>query len=311
MYNITFQQIEAFLTIAKYQNLSKAAGLMYISQPALSKTLQRFEEGVGIRMFSRGNQGVVLTPEGAYLYSVLQPLYGSLLRALETARTISSMPSKTIRIVMPEVYDISEIFKEAKHVIRKFEESYPQIVLMESLREFRELRDALEFGEADIAIVQDFVLNGLKDISYKRISDFPMYIAVSVGHPLAASDELKPEDLESEVFFRVAYTPEEDARETYTKECRLAGFLPKQFEFLPNVQTMIHKLLANKGLAICGKFAQFDEESAIKYYPLNLPGYQKYVVAAWRSEDQSAETKQFISALPGEVYLSAGIAAPI
>ena len=301
MYNITFQQIEAFLTIAKYQNLSKAANIMYISQPALSKTLQRFEDGVGIRMFSRGNQGVVLTPEGAYLYSVLQPLYGSLVRAIETAQTISTVSAKSIRLILPQVFDFSEIFKEAKSVIKKFEKEHPQIVMMESLREFREIRDALEFGEADVAIVQDFVLEGLTDVSYKRISDFPMYIAMSAGHPLAVCENLDPKDLEHEVFFRVAYASEEEGRAVYINECRLAGFIPQKFMFLPNVQTLIHKLRENKGLAICGKFAQFDEENLIKYYPIDFGDYKKYVVAAWRSGDPSAETKQFISALPGEI----------
>ena len=301
MYNITFQQIEAFLTIAKYQNLSKAANIMYISQPALSKTLQRFEDGVGIRMFSRGNQGVVLTPEGSYLYSVLQPLYGSLVRAIETAQTISTVSSKSIRLILPQVFDFSEIFKEAKSLIKEFEKEHPQIVMMESLREFREIRDALEFGEADVAIVQDFVLEGLTDVSYKRISDFPMYIAMSAGHPLASCESLDPKDLENEVFFRVAYASEEEGKAIYINECRLAGFIPQKFSFLPNVQTLIHKIRENKGLAICGKFAQFDEENLIKYYPIDFGDYKKYVVAAWRSGDPSAETKQFISALPGEI----------
>ena len=52
MYNITFQQMEAFLTAAKYLNLSKAADAMFVSQSALSKTLQRFEEGVELQLFN-------------------------------------------------------------------------------------------------------------------------------------------------------------------------------------------------------------------------------------------------------------------
>ena len=301
MYNITFQQIEAFLTIAKHQNLSKAANIMYISQPALSKTLQRFEEGVGIRLFSRGNQGVILTSEGSYLYSVLLPLYGSLTRALETARSISTSPGKSIRLVLPQAFDLADIFEEAKIVIKEFEELHPDIVLMESLREFRELRDSLEFGEADLAISQDFVLEGLKDISYKRISEFPMYLAMSAGHPLACNGELDPKDLENEVFFRVAYTEEAEAQAIYTNECKIAGFLPKRFEFLPNVQTLIHKLSKNRGVAICGKFTQISEENSIKYYPIEFNDYRKYIVVAWRSEDQSAEAKQFVSVLPGDI----------
>jgi DNA-binding transcriptional LysR family regulator len=58
MYSITFQQMEAFLTAAKYLNLSKAADAMFISQSALSKTLQRFEEGRGASAVYQEQPGV-------------------------------------------------------------------------------------------------------------------------------------------------------------------------------------------------------------------------------------------------------------
>jgi DNA-binding transcriptional LysR family regulator len=301
MYNITFQQIETFLTIAKYQNLSKVAEAMYISQPALSKTLQRFEEGIGIKLFSRGNQGVTLTSEGRYLYSVLEPLYGSLLHAFKTARLIAEAPPKSLRVVLPPIFDISEVFKEAKRYLHQFEEEHTDIVLAESLRELKELRDAVGFGEADVAIVQDFVLDDMKGVSYKCISEFPLYIAVAASHPLAACETLKPEDLEKEVFFRVAYLDEAKSREVYAAECRMAGFAPKRFEFLPNVQTLIHKLRERKGLGICGRFTQFDDEGEIKYYPLHLPNYRKFIAVAWRTGSLSAEAKLFVDMLPGDI----------
>jgi DNA-binding transcriptional LysR family regulator len=66
LYNITFQQIEAFLTVGRYLNMSRAAESLYISQPTLSKALQRFESGIGFTVFNRNNQGVSLTPQGEY-----------------------------------------------------------------------------------------------------------------------------------------------------------------------------------------------------------------------------------------------------
>ncbi|MDR1027911.1 MAG: LysR family transcriptional regulator, partial [Clostridiales Family XIII bacterium] len=164
MYNITTQQIEAFLTIAKYLKLSKAAETMYISQPALSMTLQRLEERIGVRLFVRSNQGLSLTKEGEYLFRILDPLYASLNEAITEARSMSRQPARHLRFTYTSVYDVAEIFEGAKDSIRRFAREYPDIVLTESIGEYRDVRNALEYGHTDIAIVYDFVLSHMKNI---------------------------------------------------------------------------------------------------------------------------------------------------
>ncbi|MDR3364660.1 MAG: LysR family transcriptional regulator [Clostridiales Family XIII bacterium] len=302
MYSITFQQIETFLTIAKYMNLSRAAEAMYISQPALSKTLQRLEERIGIRLFLRGNSGVVLTPEGAYLYKTLEPLYASLNETIDTAQAISSKPSRTLRIVQPPVYDVAVIFEEAKDGIRRFAAEHPGIVLTESLCEFKELRNAIEYSTADIAIIYDFVLGQMKNVSYKRITEFSMYLAISSKHPLAKGDKLPSiKALASEVFYRVGYLDDEASREIYKGECEELGFAPEQFVFVSNVQTLVHAIREMKGVSICGRFNYFGQEGDVKYYPLPPFKEKKYVVAAWQADRLTAEAKLFVNMLPGDV----------
>ena len=57
-----------FYTVANTGNISKAAKELYISQPAISKSIQKLEESVGCKLFSRSSRGVVLTDEGKLLY---------------------------------------------------------------------------------------------------------------------------------------------------------------------------------------------------------------------------------------------------
>jgi DNA-binding transcriptional LysR family regulator len=125
MYNITFQQIEVFLNVARYRNISGAAGAMYITQSALSKTLQRFEEGIDLKLFHRNNRGVELTPEGECLYSTLEPLYTNIDKAVSMAKSVSRKHPKTLSIIEPSTYDAAEDFDEVKRYVRHFEEKYP------------------------------------------------------------------------------------------------------------------------------------------------------------------------------------------
>ncbi|MGX7149897.1 LysR family transcriptional regulator [Enterococcus ureasiticus] len=59
--------INYFLTVAREKTISKAAEVLHISQPTLSKQLKELEEELGIRLFERGNRFITLTEAGIYL----------------------------------------------------------------------------------------------------------------------------------------------------------------------------------------------------------------------------------------------------
>ncbi len=66
--NQNLSSYRIFYTVANTGNISKAAKELYISQPAISKSIQKLEESVGCRLFLRSSRGVVLTDEGRLLY---------------------------------------------------------------------------------------------------------------------------------------------------------------------------------------------------------------------------------------------------
>ncbi|MCM1105844.1 MAG: LysR family transcriptional regulator [Blautia sp.] len=67
-----------FYTVANAGNISKAAKELYISQPAISKSIQKLEMSLNCKLFSRSSRGVVLTEEGALLYSHVRDAFESL-----------------------------------------------------------------------------------------------------------------------------------------------------------------------------------------------------------------------------------------
>jgi DNA-binding transcriptional LysR family regulator len=66
--NQNLSSYKIFYTVANVGNISKAAKELYISQPAISKSIQRLEENLGCKLFSRSSRGVILTDEGQLLY---------------------------------------------------------------------------------------------------------------------------------------------------------------------------------------------------------------------------------------------------
>jgi DNA-binding transcriptional LysR family regulator len=67
-----------FYTVANAGNISKAAKELYISQPAISKSIQKLEESLGCKLFSRSSRGVLLTEEGSLLYGHVREAFESL-----------------------------------------------------------------------------------------------------------------------------------------------------------------------------------------------------------------------------------------
>ena len=57
-----------FNEVAKTQNFTKAAKLLFISQPAVSQSMSQLESDLGTRLFTRTSKGVRLTSEGKLLY---------------------------------------------------------------------------------------------------------------------------------------------------------------------------------------------------------------------------------------------------
>jgi DNA-binding transcriptional LysR family regulator len=298
LYNITFQQIETFLTIAKYLNLSKAGEVLYSSQPSLSRTLKRFEEGVGMRLFTRSNQGMALTGEGESLYAALEPLYLAMDKGIQTVKNNSTSPIKVLRVIEPKAYDFAEDFLPIKEIVREFEDRYPNVVLDEHLCDFSDMRQALEFGNADIAITEDFVVRDLENISLRRMTKIGMYIAISGKHPLAQSDKLDFSRLGNETIFTIRTMSDEHLDiETQLNACRYVGFTPKKVEFKQNFQTIVHAISQGKGISMCAKFINLGTSHDIKYYPVELP-VSAVISIAWRTGKLSREAKNFIDMLP-------------
>lgn len=64
---ISARHLKVFYEVCKYMNMTKASRELYISQPAVSKTIHDIEEDYGIKLFERWNKSLYLTSEGTML----------------------------------------------------------------------------------------------------------------------------------------------------------------------------------------------------------------------------------------------------
>ena len=94
--NLNYYRI--FYEAAKAGNISKAAEMLYISQPAVSKSINKLEQSLGHTLFTRSKKGVKLTEEGQTLYDHLTKAFDSIDTAEQTLKRIRQLGMGQLRI---------------------------------------------------------------------------------------------------------------------------------------------------------------------------------------------------------------------
>ena len=61
---VEFRLLKYFLAVAREENITKAANVLHITQPTLSRQLAQLEEDLNVKLFIRGKRSIVLTNEG-------------------------------------------------------------------------------------------------------------------------------------------------------------------------------------------------------------------------------------------------------
>lgn len=94
----TLSYYKIFYTVAKEKNISHAASLLYISQPAISKSIRKLEESLGVTLFLRSSRGVQLTEEGSMLYSYIAKAFETIELGEDQIRKITELGIGHLRI---------------------------------------------------------------------------------------------------------------------------------------------------------------------------------------------------------------------
>ena len=77
------QDLQYFLAVCDYRSITKAAEVLHISQPALSRRIQFLEDECGVKLFIRGRRFVELTPAGEHFSINARRIVESQIKALK------------------------------------------------------------------------------------------------------------------------------------------------------------------------------------------------------------------------------------
>ena len=117
-------QLKNFISVAQTLNYSEAAMGAYISQPALTKQINKLESELGVRLFNRSRHGVSLTYAGEEFYKFAVDILDGMLQAENRMSAISAGQTGFLKI--SSVYSMEMLISEA---MARYHNRYPAILL--------------------------------------------------------------------------------------------------------------------------------------------------------------------------------------
>lgn len=152
-----------FLMVSQEENITKAAQLLHVTQPTLSRQLMQLEDELGVKLFERSNHSIVLTSDGLLLKRRAQEIV-SLAEKTKRELTTEKELSGEIEIGSGEFKSFSLL----ADVIAAFSEKHPGVRFHLNSGNADTIKERLENGGLDIGLLADPV-----DISRYEFTRLP------------------------------------------------------------------------------------------------------------------------------------------
>lgn len=158
-----------FYTVANAGTISKAAKELYISQPAISKAIQKLEQSLQVPLFTRTSRGVHLTNEGKILYTHVRTAVDALSSGEDQMRRIHDLGMGQLRIGASTTLCRYVLLPH----LQGFVKAHPHIQISIDCRPTHEILGLLESGKIDVGLVgtPGSPENGLSFLTMGSIQD--------------------------------------------------------------------------------------------------------------------------------------------
>ncbi len=275
------RELRYFVTVADELHFTRAAELLYVSQPALSKQIRVLERQLGAPLFERDRQGARLTPVGAELLPHARRVlaeWDAAQRAVEAAKV---RQRATLVVGMSH----SPARGGLRPAIRsRFTEAYPEAEVQMRQVAWEDPTAGLADGSSDIA----FVWLPLADPERYRwvvLATEARHVAFPEGHRLAAHERVAFADLVDEPFLALPRTAGE-LRDYWLASDERGGRPPRIGAEIASVDETYEALVDGRGVClVAAGNVPLVARGGVLTRPVDGVAPSRFALA-WRAEDR-------------------------
>lgn len=175
---MTLKDLEYFVAISREKSITRAAGKLYIAQPALSQCLQKIEKEVGVNLVVRNSSGVVLTNEGVCFLEFAEKVLQEREELSKKIRDVENAENGVIRLG----FTGTQATYVLPYILPEFQARHPSvtITLAEALSD--DIETKLIRNEVDIGILHPPIRNVSKLDFFEISTDEMMVVPRTNSH---------------------------------------------------------------------------------------------------------------------------------
>lgn len=257
--NIT--QIRYFITLAKCLNYTKAASLLYVTQPALTRQIQAMEHELNVILFMRNNRTVKLTPAGQILHKEFEKIYNDYNLAVVKAQNSFQGLSGEINIGILDGARVGDLFPDTLQYFAKY---HPNVRVNLRNYSFNGLIEHLYDNTLDLIITLKFDVKSRERIDYKVIEKTRDHVVVHASHRLAGASFVKLSDFRDDTFIMVDTVDSEESPKLILDALKKHGG-PAMIKFAPSIQTEMLWVQAGVGVCILDSRNLLREDPTVEF----------------------------------------------
>ena len=194
MQRFNVRQIEAFRAVITLGSMTKAAELLGISQPAVSRLMLDFQEAVGFRLFRKSRGGAEPTDDARRLFEQVEKLFVGLDELNREVHAIKSLTSGSITVAAMGLYANGLL----ADIIARFRQRFPDIAIRLDSQPQERISEWVASRRADIGIASLPISNSTLPV--RELLRRPVLCVFPADHEFAARAEIHAADLADRPF---------------------------------------------------------------------------------------------------------------
>ncbi|MGK9233978.1 LysR family transcriptional regulator [Inquilinus limosus] len=295
------RQLRYFVAVARERNFTRAAEILRIAQPPLSRQIRQLEDELGVTLFERGSRPVRLTEAGRLLYE-------QAVRALDHMEEIHAIMRRLREAEIPRFsigFVVSTLYGKLPEVIRRYRAARPRVELtllelttLEQIAALKEGRIDVGFGRIpfDDPLIERVLLRNERII-----------VALPETHPLlAGAGPLSLTDLAGQPLIIYPKAPRPSYADQVLALFRDRGLKPTVVHEVRELQTALGLVAAETGLCLVPAGVARLQRDGVLYRPLDEEAALTPIIMSHRKDDRSPEIALMLKIIR-EMYRRSGI----
>ncbi|GKT25938.1 LysR family transcriptional regulator [Acidovorax sp. SUPP3334] len=248
--------------VEKQGSLTAAAGVLHLTQSALSHSMKKLEQQLGTDIWLREGRSLRLTQAGQYLLAVANRVLPQLDLAEERLGQFAQGERGALRIGM----ECHPCYQWLLKVVSPYLTAWPDVDV--------DVKQKFQFGgigalfgyEIDLLVTPDPLFKpGLR---FEPVFDYEQVLVVGKDHPLAQQAYVKPAQLTDEVLITYPVSPER--LDVYTQFLAPAGITPRRHKTIETTDIMLQMVASGRGVAALPRWLVLEYADTMDVVPVKL-----------------------------------------